>query len=178
MATGSAAEQLKERLGTRDREKDIYKISNLRKRQRQDVGKVGVIKDKVGNLLHGDEDIKKRWREYFELLNTENEREGEAQEVEGPVMETQETDLKRALSKMMNGKAPGPSEFQIEMIKLLGTEGEKWMLDLFKAVGEEEVMPRDWEESLMVFIHKQKGDVMDYGDYRGIKLTEHRLKVL
>ncbi|XP_064083072.1 uncharacterized protein LOC135199085 [Macrobrachium nipponense] len=34
MVMGRAAEQLNERLGTREGEKDIYKISNLRKRQR------------------------------------------------------------------------------------------------------------------------------------------------
>ncbi|XP_066968141.1 uncharacterized protein [Macrobrachium rosenbergii] len=96
MGIGRAAEQLNERLGTREGEKDIYKISNLRKRQRQD----------------------------------------------------------------------------------LGTEREKWMLDLLKAIGEEEEMPRDCEESLMVYIYKQKGDVMECGNYRGIKLTEHGLKVL
>ncbi|XP_066959225.1 uncharacterized protein [Macrobrachium rosenbergii] len=46
---------------------------------------------------------------------------GEAQRVEGPVVEIQDREVKkRALSKMKNGKAPGPSEFQIEMIKVLG----------------------------------------------------------
>ncbi|XP_066986830.1 uncharacterized protein [Macrobrachium rosenbergii] len=75
MAIGRAAEQLNERLGTRG-EKGIYKISDLGKRQRQDLGKLGVMKGRDGNILYRDEDIKKRWREYFEqLLNTENERE-------------------------------------------------------------------------------------------------------
>ncbi|XP_066977890.1 uncharacterized protein [Macrobrachium rosenbergii] len=64
MAIGRAAEQLNERLGTREGEKDIYKISNLRKEQRQDLGKLGVIKDRDGNILFRDEDIKKRRREY------------------------------------------------------------------------------------------------------------------
>ena len=172
IAIGRAVEQLNERLGTREGEKDIYKISNLRKRQRQDLGQLGVIKDRDGNILHRDEDIKRRWREYFEqLLNTENEREelGEAQRVEGPVMEIQNTEVKRALSKMKKGKAPGPSEFQIDMIKILAAEGEEWMLELLRAIWEEEVMPKDWEESLMVSIFKQKGDVMECGNYRGIK---------
>ncbi|XP_066982185.1 uncharacterized protein [Macrobrachium rosenbergii] len=122
MAIGGASEQLSERLGTRDREKDTYKISNLRGRQKQDLGKLSVIKDRDGNILYRDEDIKKRWREYFEqLLSAENEREemGEARGVERLVMRIQDREVKRALRKMKNGKAPGPSEFQIEMIKLL-----------------------------------------------------------
>ncbi|XP_064121717.1 uncharacterized protein LOC135226205 [Macrobrachium nipponense] len=93
-------------------------------------------------------------------------------------MEIQDTEVKRALRKMKNGKSPVPSEFQIEIIKLLGTEGEKWMLDLLKTICEEGEMPMDWDESLMVYKYKQKGDVMGCGNYRGIKLTEHRLKVL
>ena len=47
--------------------------------------------------MHRDEDIKKRWKEYFEqLLNTENEREelGEVQNVEGPVMEIKEAEVR------------------------------------------------------------------------------------
>ncbi|XP_064099437.1 uncharacterized protein LOC135210475 [Macrobrachium nipponense] len=43
---------------------------------------------------------------------------------------------------------------------------------------EEEEMPRDSEESLLVYIYKQKGDVMDCGNYKGIKLIEYGLKVL
>ena len=181
IAIRQVAEELNERLETRDGEKDIYKIANLRKRQRQDVGQLCVIKDRDGNILHRDEDIKRRWREYFEeLLNNENEREelDEVPKVEGPVMELKETEVKRAISKMKNCKAPGPSEFQIEMIKALGREGEEWMKDLLRAIWEEEEMPRDWEESLMIYIFKQKGDIMECGNHRGIKLTEHGLKVL
>ena len=181
IAMERAADRLNERLDARESEQDIYKIANLRKRQRQDLGQLSVIKDREGNILHRDEDIKKRWKEYFEqLLNTENEREelGEVQKVEGPVIEIQEAEVRRALSKMKNGKAPGPSEFQIEMIKLLGAEGEEWMLELLRAIFEEEVMPADWEESQMVHIFKQKGDILECGNHRGIKLTEHGLKVL
>ena len=181
IAIGRAAGQLNEKLGTKEGEKDIYRITNSRKRQRQDLGQLSGIKDMDGNLLHRDEDIKRRWKEYFEqLLNTENEREelGEVQKVEGPVMEIQDAEVTRALSKMKNGKSPGPSDFQIEMIKVLGTEGKEWMLDLLKAIWEEEEMPRDWEESQMVHIFKQKGDILECGNHRGIKLTEHGLKVL
>ena len=85
-------------------------------------------------------------KEHFEqLLNTENGREelGKAQKVVELVMEIQDAEVTQALSKMKNGKSPGPSDFQIEMIKVLGTEGKEWMLDLLKAIWEEEEMPRD-----------------------------------
>ncbi|XP_068247732.1 uncharacterized protein [Palaemon carinicauda] len=126
------------------------------------------------------DDIRMRWRRYYEqLLNNENKKKElkEVQRVEGPVMDIRNTEVKRALSKMKNGKAPGPLEFHIEMIKILATAWEEWMLDLLRAIWKEEIMPKDWKESLLVSIFKQKGDLMECSNYMGIKLTEHRLKV-
>ena len=45
---GRAAQQLNERLGTKEGEKDIYKVANLRKRQRLDLDQLSVLKDKDG----------------------------------------------------------------------------------------------------------------------------------
>ncbi|XP_068224058.1 uncharacterized protein [Palaemon carinicauda] len=119
--TGRAVEQLNERLGTKEGTNYIYNISNLRIMRRHDLGQLMVIRDRCGNMLHKEDDNKMRWRKYYQqLLNTENEKEelGEAQRVEGTGMEIQ----KQALSKMKNGKEPGSSKFQIEMVKILATE--------------------------------------------------------
>ena len=49
-------------------------ISNVRKKQRKDLGQLGVIKDQNSNILYREEDIKKGWMEYFaRQLDTENE---------------------------------------------------------------------------------------------------------
>ncbi|XP_068238387.1 uncharacterized protein [Palaemon carinicauda] len=119
--------------------------------------KVGIAIERAVEQLN-----ERRWREYYEqLLNTENEKEelGEAQKEEGPVMEIRNTEVKQALRKM-NGKAPGPSDFQIEKVKILAIEGEEWMLDLLRAIWEDEIMPENWEERLMVSILKHNGDIM------------------
>ncbi|XP_068226521.1 uncharacterized protein [Palaemon carinicauda] len=68
-------------------------------------------------------------------------------------------------------------EFQIEMFKILATEGEECMLDLLNAIREEEIKRKDCEESLMGFALKPRGNVMECSNYRGIKLTEHVLRV-
>ena len=61
--------------------KKIYKIATARQMKRQDFGKIGVIKDRNGRILQDEEQIKNRWKEYFDtLLNVENER-GELEEV-------------------------------------------------------------------------------------------------
>ena len=36
----------------------------------------------------------------------------------------------------------------------------------------------DWEQSFIVCLYKDKGDALDRGNYRGLKLTEHAMKIL
>ena len=42
----------------------------------------------------------------------------------------------------------------------------------------EGTIPNDWSKSWMVSIYKGKGDALDCGSYRGIKLLEHVMKLL
>ena len=39
-------------------------------------------------------------------------------------------------------------------------------------------MPKEWELSTVIPIYKGKGDPMEHGSYRAIKLLEHGMKVL
>ena len=39
-------------------------------------------------------------------------------------------------------------------------------------------IPDDWKSSLVLPIYKGKGDPMECGSYRGIKLLEHAMKVV
>ena len=39
-------------------------------------------------------------------------------------------------------------------------------------------MPEEWKTSVVVPIFKGKGDVMDCGAYRGVKLLEHAMKIV
>ena len=73
-ARGRAYEDLYQRLGTKEGERDIYKMAKIRERKTRDIGQVKCIKDGAGQLLVKDEEIKHRWREYFDkLFNGENE---------------------------------------------------------------------------------------------------------
>ena len=76
------------------------------------------------------------------------------QKVEGPVIELRAKAVKRALNKMKNGNASGPSELQIEMINKLGTQREEWMFELLREVWDKEVILRDWEQSMTESIFK------------------------
>ena len=132
-ARDEAESELYESLGTREREKKIYKIARAGQIRRQDLGKIGMIKDRNGRILQDEEQIKNRWKEYFNiLLNVENER-GELDEVaktEGPINQISREEIKEAMRKMKSEKAAGPSEVVIELIKAMGANGENWTLEL------------------------------------------------
>jgi len=85
-----------------------------------------------------------------------------------------------ALKKMKKHKAPGLSG-QVtvaEMIQMTADIGTQLILDLCNGTVKEGCIPEDWKSSLVVPIYNGKGNPMEYGSYRGIKLLEHVLKVV
>ncbi|XP_071678534.1 uncharacterized protein [Lolium perenne] len=71
---GQAYEDLYQRLGTNEGEKDIYRMAKIRERKTRDIGQVKCIKDGADQLLVKDKEIKHRWQEYFDgLFNGETE---------------------------------------------------------------------------------------------------------
>jgi hypothetical protein len=59
-------------LGTKEGEKDISRMAKSRERKTSDIIQVKCIKDVTERLLTKDEDIKNRWREYFDKLFNED----------------------------------------------------------------------------------------------------------
>ena len=97
---------------------------------------------------------------------------------QGPVQSISLGEVKAAIKKGKPNKAPGSSKVSLDLIKALGETGEQWMHKVIEKVWEEEVMPDDWKMSEMVTLYKQKGDSLECGNYRGIKLLEHSLKIM
>ena len=139
-----------------------------------------MVQDREGNIVTEDEQIKTRWREYFEqLLNTENQR-GILEQfdvVEGPEMALERVEVEKALKRMKLGKAGGPTELTSDMLLALGDEGVDWLTELLNKVWKEEEIPEDWKHSTLIRIFKGKGNILHCGDYRGIKLLEHMMEV-
>ena len=50
--------------------------------------------------------------------------------------------------------------------------------DLCNGIVKEGSIPDDWKSSVVLPIYKGKGDPMECGSYRGIKLLEHAMKVV
>ena len=66
----------------------------------------------------------------------------------------------------------------MEMIKAAGDTGATMIRDLATAIIRDGKVPTDWEESFIVCLYKGKGDALDRGNYRGLKLTEQAMKIL
>jgi len=64
------------------------------------------------------------------------------------------------------------------MIQTTGDIRTQWILDLCNATVKEGCITEDWKSSVVLPIYKGKGDSMECGSYRGIKLLEYAMKVV
>ena len=156
-------------------------MARQRDRAGKDVQQVRVIKDENGNAMVNSEAVLKRWKEYFEkLMNEENNREPRTEEAEvfnEEVNCVSREEVKNALRKMKKGKAIGPDELPVKVWKCMGEMGVNFLTRLFNRLLMAERMPEEWRRSVLIPIYKNKGDAQCCGNYRGIKLMSHTMKV-
>jgi hypothetical protein len=154
----------------------------VRKKTKGSLGGVSTtVKSANGEVLNERNEVSERWSEYFEnLLNVEDEREvdvpcmgiangrhGRIEEQRGDIcME----EVKMALRKLKNGKAPGVDEVEGEIIKAGGEWLMEWVLRLFKVCWKEGTVPEEWKKAIIIPLYKGKGEKSACGSYRGISL--------
>ena len=80
--------------------------------------------------------------------------------VAGPPPTPSSDQIRKSLSKMKYGKAAGPSGIIAEMMKASGEEGIELMRELCEEVFSNGVIPKDWEESIILNLYKGKGDAL------------------
>ena len=78
---------------------------------------------------------------------------------------------------MKKGKAVRPDELQVEVWKCMEKMGIEFLTRLFNRLLMGERMPEKWRRSVLIPIYKNKGDAQCCGNYRGIKLMCHTMKV-
>ena len=105
--------KLYHKLETEAGQKELYRLAKQRERAGKDVQLVKVIKDENGVLL-SSEDVRRRWKNYFEkLMNEENERkrrENGGETVSSHVRRITKDEVKAAMKRMKHGKAVGPDD--------------------------------------------------------------------
>jgi len=83
-----------------------------------------------------------------------------------------------ALKKMKRHKAPGLSGLVEDMIQATVDIGTHWILDLCNIIVKEGCIAEDSRSNVVLPVYKGKGDPMECGSYRGIKLLQHFIKVM
>ena len=181
MAKGRAYDNLYVRLETKEGEKELCRLARQRDRAGKDVDPVRVIKDENGNVMVNSKAVLKRWKECFEkLMNKENNRDPnteEAEVVNEDINCVSREEVKNALRRMKKGKAVGPDELPVEVWKCMRKMGIEVLTRLFNRLLIGERMPEEWRRSVLIPIYKNKGDAQCCGNYRGIKLMSHTMKV-
>ncbi|XP_075092182.1 uncharacterized protein LOC142172459 [Nicotiana tabacum] len=83
----------------------------------------------------------------------------------------------RAMRRMSRGRAIGPNEIPVELWKSVSKEGLEWIARLFNVIFRTKKIPEDWRRSTIIPMYRNKGDVQNYTNYKGIKLLSHTMKV-
>ncbi len=169
-----------EELETPEGQRKIFRMAKARNKATKDFTCIRQMKDEGGTVLSEGGKIKDRWKRYFEkLLNEENPRVvfENGTENDKETLGISREEVKMALKRMKNGKATGPDDIPVEAWKCLGEEGVDLLWNLMSKIFMQEKMPDEWRDSVIVPIYKDKGDVQDCGNYRGIKLMAHTMKL-
>ena len=139
------------------------------------------IKGASGKMVVDDKGIKDSWKEYMEkLMNEENEWDHKisAEVTEGPADCIRMAEVRAVMKKMKRHNAEGLSGLVAEMIQATGDIGIQWILNLCNGILKEGSIPEDWKSTEVLPVYKGKGDPMECGSYRGIKLLKHAMKVV
>ncbi|KAG2458644.1 RTBS polymerase, partial [Polypterus senegalus] len=113
-------------------------------------------------------------------MNEENERGKRLDDVETVNQEVQrisKEEVRTAMKRVQNGKAVGPDDIPVEAWRCLEEMAVEFLTRLFNGILESERMLEDWRRSVLVPIFKNKGDVLDCSNYRGVKLMRHSMKL-
>ena len=100
-------------------------------------------------------------------------------QVRGPGFDTRSGHiLSFLLPLIQEGQLSVTGESMCTKYWLSGDMGASMIRDLVAAINCDGKVPSDWEQSFIVCLYKGKGDALERGNYRGLKLTEQVMKVL
>ena len=66
---------------------------------------------------------------------------------------------------MKKGKATGMDDIPVEVWTFLREEGIDMLWDLMQRIYEQEKIPPEWRDVVIITIYKEQGDIQDCGNY-------------
>ena len=133
------------------RSSEVYRLANQFRRENTDVVGDKPVKNNTGKISMSEDSKQKAWLEHYQrLLNVEFDWDPDHLScqlpVEGPPIPITIDMVKKAISQMKAGKAPGPSGIVVEMIRaagdmraasqLSGRGPLKWIVPLYLQVNQ------------------------------------------
>uniref|UniRef100_A0A914WWF1 Reverse transcriptase n=1 Tax=Plectus sambesii TaxID=2011161 RepID=A0A914WWF1_9BILA len=158
-------QDLYKQLGTKEGEKNIYRLARARTKATQDIEHCMCIKDKDGRRLQNKRETLKRWQQHYdEISNIEFPHPPipEGLPNAGPIPCITAEEVTKAIGSMKNQKAPGPDNLPADVWKLrkLRSAATTWLIAFFNAMVDSGRAPAEWATSITVPIFKNKGVVV------------------
>ena len=161
----------------------IGKIRDLFKKIRDTKGifhvKMARVKDRNGMDITEAEDIKKKWREYTEVLykkdpNDLDNHYGVITHLEPDILEYE---IKWALGSITMNKASGGDGILAELFQILKDNAVKVLHSIRQQIWKTQQWPQDWKRSVFILI-PNKGNAKECSNYHTISLISHTSKVM
>ena len=124
--------------------KSLFQLAKQRNKASKDLTRIKQMKNEQGQVLMVDEEIRKRWQDYFRtLLNEENQRLVASDGIPnlGVTKQVSREEVVQELKKMKVGKAVGPDEIPVEAWLSLGEEGVDKLTQLMNEIWRAEIIP-------------------------------------
>ena len=86
-------------------------------------------------------------------------------------------EVRENMKRMKNVKVVGPDDIPVEVWICLGEIALDFLTKLYNRTMDNERMPEEWRDSVLIPIVKNKGDVQNCSNYRGITLISHTMKL-
>ena len=141
------------------------------------------VKDSSGNIIPGEKEKVKRWKEHFEtVLNRPDPVQAPdiaaADEpldinTDPPTLE----EVKTAIKAMKSGKAGGLDGITADMLKAEEVETPVILQSILENIWNDMVIPKEWTTGLIIKLPK-KGDLSNCNNWRGITLLSLTSKIM
>ena len=137
------------------------------------------LRKEDGSPCKSANECNEQWRRHFEkVLNVTSSFDADAVESveQQPVHEDLDhpptaEEIEEAVSALKSNKAGGRNELTPELVKLVCTVFDNYVLDLFQSVWEAKKVPKEWIDAVLVPIPK-KGDLSVCDNWRGMSLLD------
>ena len=163
------------------RHNDLRQMYGILKKAKADPNpRSTLIKDSDGRVLSTETECTSRWREHFsDLLNHPPVPDDPVLSADANNSITQQdcqtglvtaAEVRAAMKKLKNFKAPGVCGITAEMLKQGGNNIILWLVEIINWVWINNTLPNDWRHGIILPFWKGKGDQLVCKNHRGITL--------